>query len=64
VAEVSDAGGKSAQKGDRFNEAAAWHARWRDSPGFIAPSNEEIERWTSWIESAANKRAYDAVVAS
>ncbi len=43
-----------------FDEAAAWHTRWRDA--FEAGlSPEEVDRWADWSKVPENKAAYDAV---
>jgi transmembrane sensor len=43
-----------------FDEAAAWHARWRSVSG-SGLSAEEIDRWVRWSKIPENKQAYDAV---
>jgi transmembrane sensor len=45
---------------DSFEEAAAWHTRWRDASE-AALSPEEVDRWAEWSKVAENKAAYDAV---
>jgi transmembrane sensor len=45
---------------DSFEEAAAWHTRWRDaSEAGLSP--EDVDRWAEWSKVAENKAAYDAV---
>jgi transmembrane sensor len=45
---------------DHFEEAAAWHARWRDaSESGLSP--EEVDRWADWSRVQEHKAAYDAV---
>jgi transmembrane sensor len=56
----------SGQKGfvtggdDHFDEAAAWHARWRNASE-SGLSAEEVDQWAEWSKVAENKAAYDAV---
>jgi transmembrane sensor len=56
----------SGQKGfvtagdDNFDEAAAWHARWRNASE-SGLSAEEVDQWAEWSKVAENKAAYDAV---
>ena len=45
---------------DHFDEAAAWHARWRNASE-SGLSAEEVDRWAEWSKVAENKSAYDAV---
>ena len=56
----------SGQKGfvtagdDHFDEAAAWHSRWRNASE-SGLSAEEVDQWAEWSKVAENKAAYDAV---
>ena len=52
--------GLSMTGGDHFDEAAAWHTRWRDASdaGLAA---EDVDRWAEWSKVPENKAAYDAV---
>ena len=52
--------GLSVTGGDHFDEAAAWHTRWRDASdaGLAA---EDVDRWAEWSKVPENKAAYDAV---
>ena len=45
---------------DPFDEAAAWHARWRNASE-SGLSAEEVDQWAEWSKVAENKAAYDAV---
>ena len=52
--------GHVAEGGDPFEEAAAWHTRWRDASG-SGLSPEDVDRWADWSKVPENKAAYDAV---
>ena len=40
--------------GDHFEEAAAWHTRWRDaSEAGLSP--EEVDRWAEWSKVAGEQ---------
>jgi transmembrane sensor len=45
---------------DHFDEAATWHARWRNASE-SGLSAEEVDQWAEWSKVAENKAAYDAV---
>jgi transmembrane sensor len=45
---------------DHFDEAAAWHTRWRNASE-SGLSAEEVDQWAEWSKVAENKAAYDAV---
>jgi len=48
------------READCYEEAAAWHARWREAAS-SALSAVEVDRWADWSRSPTNKAAYDAV---
>jgi ferric-dicitrate binding protein FerR (iron transport regulator) len=56
---MSQREGFVAAGGDHFDEAAAWHTRWRDSEAGLSP--EDVDRWADWSKVPENKAAYDAV---
>jgi transmembrane sensor len=43
-----------------FEEAAAWHARWKSASG-AGLSAEDVDQWVRWSKVPENKQAYDAV---
>lgn len=43
-----------------FEEAAAWHARWKSASG-AGLSAEDVDQWVRWSKIPENKLAYDAV---
>jgi len=43
-----------------FEEAAAWHARWKSASG-AGLSAEDVDQWVRWSKAPENKLAYDAV---
>src|SRR5690348_5301551 len=43
-----------------FEEAAAWHARWKSASG-AGLSAEDVDQWVLWSKISENKVAYDAV---
>ena len=43
-----------------FEEAAAWHARWKSASG-AGLSAEDVDQWVRWSKLPENKQAYDAV---
>lgn len=47
-------------RSDRFDEAAAWFAKWRCAPE-SGLTDEEMERWVEWGREAANRAAYESV---
>ena len=57
---MSQREGFVAAGGDHFDEAAAWHTRWRDaSEAGLSP--EDVDRWADWSKVPEHKAAYDAV---
>jgi transmembrane sensor len=48
------------KESDCFDQAATWHARWRDASdsGLTA---EEVDEWAEWSQIPENKAAYDTV---
>ena len=43
-----------------FEEAAAWHARWKSASG-AGLCAEDVDQWVRWSKIPENKQAYDAV---
>jgi len=43
-----------------FEEAAAWHTRWKSASG-AGLSAEDVDQWVRWSKIPENKQAYDAV---